>query len=149
MLLFVSLVVSPLSRGLLMVHTDLMNIPSFIKRSEGRNEHLASHINQVIWSLNQRGTTKQNTYSQLTSAQLSNSWKAPSFQTRIADLHKSNWGSTCGKFSQMELSDVAVDSAMLTAVSWCNGTLEGTSGAKCRCTQPSHWGSAQQRLTSA
>lgn len=40
---------------------------------------------------------------------------------------------------------MAVDSAMLTAVSRRNGTLEGTSGAKCRCTQPSHRGSAQQQ----
>lgn len=36
-----------------------------------------------------------------------------------------------------ELSDVAVDCVALTAVSRRNGTLEGTSGAKCRCTQPS------------
>lgn len=39
----------------------------------------------------------------------------------------------------MELSDGAVDSGTLTAVSRRNGTLEVTSGAKCRCTQPSQW----------
>lgn len=33
------------------------------------------------------------------------------------DVHKSNWGSTCDIFRQIEPLDVVVDAVMLTAVS--------------------------------
>ena len=134
-------VLSPLSRGPRIVHTAPMNIPAFINRSERRavSPPTSTRLSEVLIR------EKPHKTEQLTSARLSIGWKAPSFKRRIADLHKSNWGSTRGKFSQMELSDVAVDCAPLTAVSRRNGTLEGTSGAKCRCTQPSHRGDALQR----
>lgn len=73
-----------------------------------------------------------------TSGRLSSGWKKLRL-FRVAALICMNQieGALVVNSAKWELSDVAVDCVALTAVSRRNGTLEGTSGAKCRCTQPS------------